>query len=109
MCEIVAVFDTRFTNSQNDWKFNQKNTQTGVFDFWQDHLCKSRVDDMHDLLQVGRGLMVFVEKLDLYREKYNIQNSNDPDLESNKIVILDKDYPNAMVCGGTPKYMGIRK
>ena len=63
MCEIVAVFDTRFTNSQNDWKSNQKNTQMGVFDFWQDHLCYLRVDFIRDLLSFGKEIKVFLNKV----------------------------------------------
>ena len=63
MYEIVVVFDTQFTNSCKYWKTNQKNTQTGVFDFWQGHLCDSRADFIHELLRFGKEVNVFLKHL----------------------------------------------
>jgi len=61
MCKTGYVFITQFTNSQNYWKSNQKNTQTGVFDFWQGHLCNSRTDLIHELLQFGKEIKMFLQ------------------------------------------------
>ena len=38
-----------------------KNTQTGVLDFWQDILCNSRTEFIHDLLQFGKEIKSFLE------------------------------------------------
>ena len=39
---------------------NKKNTQTGVFDSWQGHLCNSRIDFMRELLLFGKDIKVFL-------------------------------------------------
>ena len=35
MCEIVVVFDTRFTNSRKYWKTNKKTAKMRFYLFWQ--------------------------------------------------------------------------
>ena len=62
MCETVAFFNHQLTNSQKYWKSNQKNTQTGVFDFWQDILCDYRADEIKEILFFGREIKLFLNK-----------------------------------------------
>lgn len=44
-------------------QIQSKKTQTGVFDFWQAHLCNSRADEMLELLLFGKEIKVFLDKI----------------------------------------------
>ena len=38
-------------------------TLGGIFDFWQGHLCNSRTDEIHNLLQFGKEIKLFLQNL----------------------------------------------
>ena len=52
-----------FRTHRNIANLTKKNTQTGVFDFWQGHLCNSRADFIHEILLFGKEVKNFVKNL----------------------------------------------
>ncbi len=76
MYKTVDVFDTKFTNSQKYWKTNQKNTHSGIFNFWQGHLCNSRFDFIRDLSSFGKNVKIFLQLAIADKSCYNAKKDN---------------------------------
>ncbi len=63
MCEMVSVFDARLTNHRKAKKTNKKTAKMRFYLFWQDILCNSRANEMHDLLRFGKETELFLQIL----------------------------------------------